>query len=136
VSIVSTTFSSQPSPIHTMYAVLATRHYKQVYATDRGGGVDYFIMDMEQLSSLFHYICIYTCIYMHTAQFICEVYTHTSQCVRACIVFNVTDGVIAEGECTHSALSFQRDCCIQKISCSFCVKYILKDVNVVEASLS
>ena len=32
-------------------------------------------------------------------------------------------------------LSFQRDCRIQKISCSFCVKFIREDVNVVEASL-
>ena len=37
-------------------------------------------------------------------------------------------GVIAEGEYTHSALSFQRDCRIQKISCSFCIEYINEDV--------
>jgi hypothetical protein len=41
-------------------------------------------------------------------------------CIRACMwSMYASDGVIAEGECTHPALSFQRDCRVQKISCSF-----------------
>ena len=103
-----------------------------------------------------HTTCMYTRIYMHIAHYI-RVYTRTIYtyiraytcilrtiyaslyaCITMCAsmyVFNASDGVLAEGEYTHSASFVQRDCRIQKISCSFCVKFIRDDVNVVEASL-
>jgi hypothetical protein len=56
---------------------IATYRYSQVHDTDSGGGVDYFFMDMEQLSSNAHYICVYMhtiCIYMHIHAY-CALYT-------------------------------------------------------------
>jgi hypothetical protein len=61
---------------------------------------------------------------------------HTSQCVRACMCSMLQTESSLRGSERILLLSFQRDCRIQKISCSFCVKFIRVDVNVVEVSLS
>ena len=81
--------------------------------------------------------CWALCVYTYPYTYSTRIYTLISHCVRACIyVINATNGVFAEGNCTRSALSYQRDCHMQKMSCPFCVVCIREDVNVVEASLS
>ena len=49
-------------------------------------------------------------------------------------VIFASDGVLAEGEYTHSAPVVQRVCRRKQISCSICIEWISEDV--VEVSLS
>ena len=55
---------------------------------------------------IYTYIRAYTCI-LRTIY--ASLHAYFTMCASM-YVFNATDGVFAEGEWTHTALSFQRDC--------------------------